>query len=250
MSKKLFIPEHVSIELIFNSFSLIPFIVVSLFNKLILNCNTGIGIFKSILILISILSITFLISISSFEFSQLFFEKRLPIKPREVKDRNFLQQLLPSLKNLVQFLFLAVSFFFILKPAIDHCFLCFIDDYYFDPYIVVSFLLLYVGIIALISLSRAYININKFNNSWQSNHLTLNLIVATVVAIYLLGDILLVRDYLFNYETLLYCGAYLVSFIPAVMLIGMTPSLYTNFIFFGFIYQSNDKEENGRQAQN
>ena len=78
----------------------------------------------------------------------------------------------------------------------------------------------------------------------------MNFVIALLFAFYLICDILFVRNYLFNYESLLYCAAYLVCFIPAIMFIGMAPSFYTNFIFFGFIYQTNDRRDDEAHNQN
>lgn len=243
MSRKLFIPEYIAIELCFNTFAISPFIIVSIFNNYIFHSFVGIGILKSILFVIPNFAISFLVCMSFFEFSQWFFDKKLLITPHDENHKNALSSLIPSLKTILEFLFIAISFFFILKPAVDHCFLSFVDDFYFSPLYIVAFVLLYVGIISLLSISHAYLNINKFSNSWQTNHFTLNIIVAFTFAIYLACDIFFVRNYTFKFESLTYCGAYLFSFIPAIMFIGMAPSFYTNFIFFAFIYQSSDREK-------
>lgn len=244
MSRKLFLPEYVAIELTFNSFCTFPFIIVSIFNSRYFHSFVGIGLVKSILVPLACLFLSYLVSVSFYEFSQYYFQKKLVICPREERHKYSLLSLIPSVKELIRFLILGISFFIILKPVVDHCFLCFIDDYYFNPSLVASFILLYVSIISLISLFNGYKSINSFNNAWQTNHMSLNITISFFFSLYLIVEILFIRNYLFSFETLIYCAAFLSCIIPAIMLIGMAPSFYTKFFFFGFIYQSSDRNEN------
>lgn len=219
--------SNIPIALLFQLVFLIPYIFSSIMNSFVFNSFVGLGFRNSVLLIVSIYFISTCLTIVSTIFSKSHIDCK--VKSFTKRDKNYPFQLFGFIQNFV----ISFLLFLILKPLIDHLYSVFIDDYYIDPLFILSFWPLYIGLIMIISLLRLKKNLNGTNNLWQTNHLTLNLLIGLFAFLYIFADMI---NFVHQKETFISGLSFIISLSFAVVLVGMAISFFTNFLFTYFIF--------------